>query len=61
MNKLKRGKASTKFIFNQESLKKFFDKYFNICDKTEEKLKFLMMLSILVLNIICLFYIVFFV
>ena len=39
VNKLKRGRASTKFIFNQESLKEFFDKYFNICDKTEEKVK----------------------
>ena len=39
MNKLKKGRASTKFIFNQESLKEYFDKYFNISDETKEKVK----------------------
>jgi len=39
VNKMKRGRADMKFIYNQEFLKSYFDRYFNICDKTEEKVK----------------------
>ena len=39
VNKMKRGRADMKFIYNQEFLKSYFNRYFNICDKTEEKVK----------------------
>ena len=39
VNKMPRGRASMKFIYNQETLKQFFDRYFNISEKTKEKVK----------------------